>query len=760
MKMINFFLSFVLLIICTSPLLSQVNGPVTIEGKQFKLNGANFYPMVMNYGVELTRQQNTNWNNSYLTPYVEYGVNAGPNGGPNSYFFECNNLNQCKNDIIADWTYLVSKGFNTIRVAGFYTKFQDNPNKLFFKCRESYMDLEYYINLDPFTPGDPGCTFILDQYENLMQIAEAAGVKLIFNLIGTNSQFTQFPGNNNDEIEFYNAFFNLLASRISISPFANSVLAVDLWNEPCYEDESNKKDKQETCEIVSTWYNTFKSFGTTPLVTLGTCGSGDIWFYDPGVLKVDFFSLHIYPEWRAFEDKTDPAIQQRAISRVYDELYWFNKISPYPWIVGETSLAASANLQVLPQGGANGTLADQSNYAQLIMDATCSCGGSGFSWWWFQDGWWLKDPSEPHPAHWGILERGYATGVAIAEKPIVNTFMNYTLPSVVSSCGPSPISTSSLQSYIPTLTYFNPYQHPAYPSKTIKGILLDQDGNPIANAYVGGHTFVGKVSGNEIHSFHRFFTDAIGYFEIIPAPKLLINPPFPLFYGELHTLLLTSAGGERRKFSAKWLSSTCSSSMPAAGTSPHTWQMKQTNFAYIGEFINIYVVNGEYRDVEAKNQLTIENSIIYAGATSNIRAKSEVHLKSSVHAQSGSLTHIYCEETNINCTNYNSYTMEYKLPGNPLYNEEVDKLFLELQFNIKKGSSGFTATPNPANSFFQLHSESNEEKEINMLNMLGEFITSIRFKNMSEPINISHLSKGVYILMEPQTSEVKKLILQ
>ncbi|MBL0097976.1 MAG: T9SS type A sorting domain-containing protein [Bacteroidetes bacterium] len=59
-----------------------------------------------------------------------------------------------------------------------------------------------------------------------------------------------------------------------------------------------------------------------------------------------------------------------------------------------------------------------------------------------------------------------------------------------------------------------------------------------------------------------------------------------------------------------------------------------------------------------------------------------------------------------------------------------------------------------------MHSESNEEKEINMLNMLGEFITSIRFKNMSEPINISHLSKGVYILMEPQTSEVKKLILQ
>lgn len=729
----------------------QSSGQVTIEGKQFKLNGANFYPMVMNYGVELTRQQNTNWNNSYLTPYVEYGVNAGPNGGPNSYFFECNNLNQCKNDILADWTYLVSRGFNTIRVAGFYTKFQDNPNKLFFKCRESYMDLEYYINLDPFTPGDPGCTFILDQYENLMQIAETAGVKLIFNLIGTNSQFTQFPGNNNDEIEFYNAFFNLLASRISISPFANSVLAVDLWNEPCYEDQSYIKDKQETCEIVSTWYNTFKSFGTTPLVTLGTCGSGDIWFYDPGVLKVDFFSLHIYPEWRAFEDKTDPAIQQRAISRVYDELYWFNKISPYPWIIGETSLAASANLQVQPQGGANGTLADQANYAQLIMDATCSCGGSGFSWWAFQDGWWLENTSIPHPAHWGILERGFSTG-ASAQKPVAALFNG--TPPVVGSCGPCPVSSSSLQTYNSSLTYFNPFQHPPNPSNTIKGYVYDQDGNPIANAYVGGHEFVGVDQfGSDIHEYQHLFTSKNGYFEIIPFDNLPPNQSV------LHTLAITASGGERLKYSSIWACLNCTTFLPTSNTT-FGRTIKHFKYNYSGEMDNITIHSGEVRNLDANNDLTLTNIQVLSSGISEFKAKEKIHILPEVKLDYGSEVHIFCDNTSVACNNYSSFVMEYRLSGNVGSIIQNEPSFIEIYFDKDKRSSVFAIKPNPASNHFTIENYFTSPIEIKIFDLLGKCLATYLVSGKFESFEVSNLQKGIYILKESKTSYIQKLILQ
>lgn len=741
---------------------AQSTGQVTIEGKQFKLNGANFYPMVMNYGVEITKQQGNAWSSGYITPYVEYGVNGGPAGNFQSYFFECTSGVQCESDLLNDWLYIKSKGFNTIRVAHFYPRFDVYGLTFGFIGRESSSPPAgpgFAFPVDPFNLTDPGLNFLLDRYEQLMQIAALADMKLIFNMIGEKIvRFKPLPGPDNDQLEYYTAFLYKLANRIANSPNKSVVLAYDIWNEPCYTDKALNKSKEEACEIISSFRNAIKSNGETPLITIGTCGSGDVWFYDPAVLNVDYHSLHVYTEFRTFEDKTDPAVQLRAISRVYDELFWFNKISPVPWIIGETGYTASTNLSVQPNSGTDGTLADQANFAQLLLDATCNSGGSGFSWWWFQDGFW--DIDNPGANHFGMLERGYATGDPASEKPVVSVFAGYTKPVDVNSCGPSPVDETTLQTYNPALTYFNPFQHPSNPQYTIKGYIYDQDGNPIANAYVGGHMFVGihPIFNNEVDPFYRLFTDENGYFELVPYDYLIPNTLLP-FEGDLHSLFLTSAGGERLKYSAKWLSNYCSNIMPTPNN-PLSWLIHRTNYSYNGEFINIYVVNGESRNIESNNRLTIETSIFYPGAISNIRAKREVHLKSGVHVQNGSLTHIYCTETSINCTNYNGYTMEYKLPGIPLSNNVESNNILELYFNKKENTSGFSVTPNPSNSFFQLQSESNDVVEINMLNMLGEFVTSVRFKNTSEPISVTHLAKGVYILVELNTGKVQKLILQ
>ena len=747
----------------------QGGGPVTLDGKQFKLNGANFYPMVMNYAVELTMPNNSGangWPNSYVIPYIEYGVNNGPIGGPGSYIFECTNSSQCEADILTDWNYLSTLNFNAIRVAGFYPKYQHNggnPN-FFFSIRETGSYNWEYLPINLFVPNDPGLNFVLDQYEKVMELADQTGMKLIFNMIGQKSIFMQVPGPDNDEIDYYNKFLEHLAIRVAGSPYAHTVLAYDLWNEPCYFDKSENKTKENTCEIISQWYTTVKTHGSTPLVTIGTCGSGDNWFYDPAVLKVDFHSLHIYPDWRDFEDRTDPLIQQRAISRIFDELYWFNKISPVPWIIGEIGFAASVNLPVSPpqsnQNGAHGTLLDQANFAQLVLDATCNSGGSGFSWWYFQDGWYFKD--SPHEAHWGMLERGYATGVTVAEKPIVNTFDSYTLPSAVSSCGPSPVSTASLQTYNPSLTYFNPYQHPANPTKTIKGYIVDQDGNPIANAYVGGHTMTYYHQTNpakERHPYYRLFTAENGYFEITPEPFDLNSPPHSLL-GELHTLFITPSGGERLKYSAFWTPINASTIMPTMNTS-HLWTLNRTNYTFDGMFQNINVANGESRDLEAGNSLTISDAMIFPGAIVNISAKQLVYVKSELHARLGSTTHIYCETTNIDCSNYNGYIMEYRMPGSAITNPRSTPQSINLKFtSFGTNLYSFNVFPNPANVSINLSSEVSKEITILLKNIMGQELTSFSFSKESGIIDVSHLAKGVYFLIEEQTGNVQKLIIQ
>ncbi|MBK7681640.1 MAG: T9SS type A sorting domain-containing protein [Bacteroidetes bacterium] len=769
-----FILVLTLFLLAPKSFFGQAGGPVTLDGKQFKVNGANFYPMVMNYAVELTMPYNSGangWPNSYVTPYVEYGVNNGPIPplGALEYIFECTNNNQCETDILTDWTYLSTPPlkFNTIRVAGFYPKYQHNggnPN-FFFSIRETGSYNWEYLPINLFVPNDPGLNFVLDQYEKLMELADQTGMKLIFNMIGQKSIFAQMPGPNNDEIDYYDKFLEHLATRVAGSPYAHTVLAYDLWNEPCYFDESFSKTKENTCEIISQWYTTVKTHGSTPLVTIGTCGSGDSWFYDPAVLKVDFHSLHIYPDWKDFEDRTDPLIQQRAISRIFDELYWFNKISPVPWIIGEIGFAASVNLPVSPpptnQNGAHGNLTDQANFAQLVLDATCNSGGSGFSWWYFQDGWYFKD--SPHEAHWGMLERGYATGDPIAEKPIVTTFKNYTLPSPINSCGPSPVSTASLQTYNPSLTYFNPFQHPPNPSNIIKGYVFDQDGNPIANAYVGGHTVLDGQSNNLVSSYHKVLTSQDGYFEIIPFDNIPLPPfstPAPL-EGQLHTFFVTSSGRERFKYSEYWYPcANCVTTMPPPNNPNLQWDLQGVNFAYNGHFSNFQIPTGVTRDIQAYHDLTVENIIIEAGAISKIKAPESIRLKEEFQAISGSEVHVYCIPTSINCLDYSGITMQYKIANHTDIHIQRKQAYIDLDFVKAPPERKLKIYPNPTSAFFIIENIEEGVFGIEIFNMLGELISGFKMTNKTMKVNCSQFPQGIYFVKASNSNLVQKIIIQ
>ncbi len=400
---------------------------------------------------------------------------------------------------------------------------------------------------------------------------------------------------------------------------------------------------------------------------------------------------------------------------------------------------------------------------------TCNSGGSGFSWWAFQDGWYFGN--SPHEAHWGMLERGYATGNVAAEKPMVNVFRNYSLPTDNNSCGPSPVDETTLQSYNPALTYFNPFQHPSNPQYTIKGYIYDQDGNPIANAYVGGHTNLGEkiitinniLTKIRISEFQRNFTDNAGYFELIPYDYIQL--PFGSFptilEGQLHTLSVTTTAGERLKFSQHWWQSNyCSNQLPPANDPTLQWSLQKVNFTYHGEINNVLIPSGTVRDLQAYRNLTVENTIIEAGASSEIMAPVSVHLKEMFHAKTGSETHVFCVPTSINCSDYLGYVMEYKVASNLNSTTDLKPEFIDLNFIFDIKKEMLRVYPNPANEYFVIESDGGEVDDIEIYNFLGELIARYKFQGSKLKINCSYLPQGVYMIKSTNLNQVYKFIKQ
>lgn len=400
---------------------------------------------------------------------------------------------------------------------------------------------------------------------------------------------------------------------------------------------------------------------------------------------------------------------------------------------------------------------------------TCNSGGSGFSWWAFQDGWYFGN--SPHEAHWGMLERGYATGNVAAEKPMVNVFRNYSLPTDNNSCGPSPVDETTLQSYNPALTYFNPFQHPSNPQYTIKGYIYDQDGNPIANAYVGGHTNLGEkivLINNvptkvRISEFQRIFTDNHGYFELIPYDY--IAPPFGSFptylESQLHTLLVTTTAGERIKFSEHWWPSNyCSNQMPPANDPSLQWNLQKVNFTYNGEINNVLIPSGMTRDLLAYNNLTVENTTIEAGAFSEIKAPASVHLKEIFHAIAGSETHVFCIMTSINCSDYSGYAMEYKMASAINSSNDVKSEFIDLRFILPYKEEGLRIYPNPANEYFIVERDGKGTEDLEIHNLLGELISKHQIQGAKLNINCSQLPQGIYMIKSTNSNQVYKFIKQ
>jgi hypothetical protein len=121
------FLAFIL----QSYVHSQTSNYVKIEGQKFILNGSDYYPVAVNYLVQITKNHTNN--SYYLSPNWNHSNEWGwPNTGGDGRFIysTTDDIGVSHNKLVNDMSKMSGRGINTLRVCGTWRKFREWSNNL------------------------------------------------------------------------------------------------------------------------------------------------------------------------------------------------------------------------------------------------------------------------------------------------------------------------------------------------------------------------------------------------------------------------------------------------------------------------------------------------------------------------------------------------------------------------------------------------------------------------------------------------------
>ncbi len=253
-----------------------------------------------------------------------------------------------------------------------------------------------------------------------------------------------------------------------------AVMAYVVYMEPNWKwDNASENDKLMISNWSRKWYYLIKKNAPNQLVTYGLDGIGNVLFWDPSALTYDFLTMHFY------HADSNPNVSKMV---VHSYFRWLNDNVEDVWVLGETGFSASNDsCSVDPMVG---TEAAQYEYAQYTMEKSLSCGCKGYAWWQYQD---VYRETSCFEAHLGIYER-YPGDTA---KSIASLF----------------------PAYPPQMQYLGCnrpgcyYNIQGYNHNNFSGVVLDQNSNPIKDAYV-----VAWSTSNK--SIYSTFTDSQGQYTI------------------------------------------------------------------------------------------------------------------------------------------------------------------------------------------------------------------------------------------------------
>jgi len=303
---------------------------ISIKGNRFQLNGKEFYPVAVNYLVNL----HSNGHELWAAPATSYDVDS---------LHELLTKEECIKGLRADLHLIKQMGFNSVRLVGIGEEAADDDKRmselsLFARCGINRDTTIVLTNKEMYNK-------YFDALAGLFKEVNDAGLKSVFLVrMRPDVETTQ------EHV------------RKIVTHFKNdtSIMAYDLYNEPLYFDHKARK-KPEVDSIVRHWHKTLKMYAPNQLFTIGLEGIREVFEWDPNILDVDFISLHPYE----FEP-----------GQVMNELYWYGKYITKPWILGETAIPANND---------SVTYEEQKIFAQKTLKQAKDCGALGYSWWQYKD---------------------------------------------------------------------------------------------------------------------------------------------------------------------------------------------------------------------------------------------------------------------------------------------------------------------------------------------------------------------------------------
>lgn len=478
-------------------------GVVYIEDNKFKLDGEDYYPMVMNFGTSIIRDGN---GDLFVAPKLIYGEEHIKS--------DCaGNLPTCVEELREEFELIKKMGFNVVRLTGGIVPFfsEDgggNPNfslisvddvdNLFLTSNQNEWLLAPYAMDSNF---EQYLSMVKDVLDLLAEL-EMKAIIVTSNSFQANPS-TQYVTRNSSNLAIYNAFLD--AIRVGLSQH-EAIFAFDLVNEPQYKhlhfkegDAKNKYSKAEICEIVKEWYRSISGEDHFHLVTIGGGGLGELAFWDFSVMDLDFYSTHVYPK----PLKGDNFNRSKAWDRALDQLVWMSNFIEKPIIIGETGYSSVSDLTSysppsdLFNSSQYGTTyiwgedVDQKRFAEESLRLSRDCGYTGYSWWIYGNS---RDLDNPQNIHYGVNFEGVMDYGRVPKEIIAgfdigggvfNEFINSQEEPDPSQC-------------LYSSDYLNGFGFDKY---AIGGVVKDGNGNPLRNVYVYGSLIYISSSAPDFEEF-------------------------------------------------------------------------------------------------------------------------------------------------------------------------------------------------------------------------------------------------------------------
>lgn len=803
MKKVCLFI-MVLSIACCYISIGQGTGYVTLKGRQFyDTAGLPFFPMVMNYHVELTHDDPNNPQYKIIRSTIYGTADCELEGG---YTF-----NNCETSLAQDFAKMKQMGFNTIRLVGALSPNRNDSGVFgFHTLSGSFYDLlnnpssfcknKQTIGLDaPYTNSDAQSFFNL--IAHFMDVAQSSNMKVILlcadgsgSYVDANGNTVYYPdrGSSLADAQDYAAFLHQLALAINSKP---ALLAYDLYNEPNYSwylpGRNMDKNKQTVCDYFALWYDAIKAADPNHLITIGGTDYSDVFHWDTGVMKLDFVSVHYYPE----RDK--PYETERLIN----QHHWFTEALGKPWIVGETGFSSSGESCLIPY--LDGDNAAQLVFMQAILPSVRDCGGSGFSWWEFQDKHWycvpdaVCNPTCANCDNWGgfcgfdfELNQFTTASIAAASNNILGNYHSLLAygdpdpltglyddlaidkPAVAFTTAfdegngtPAPAACTA-----PTAYYDDPYHQGDFNTDAatyVTGFIQDQDGRPLLNAAVLALNWLetddkGTSPTNDDEYDHSWIytfanNSASGSnFSVIPYTPNHPNDPRIVY------MVISSTGASKQELGQPYPWTDV-----AMNTNAGTVILNKIYFEYDGQIKNTTVTTSSLQqNYSGWNTLTASNVTVQSGAVSDWKARQEVNLQADFNAQSGSEVHIYTGETFAECPDYTGFARVAQTPANDSSSSKISpNKGIELTF-VKNNRTKPDAEiiPNPATGLFvikMLNVDDANLTAVRIKNMVGRQVRQVTFAGSEYKMDMSHEARGIY-MVEITTGKnriLKKLII-